>query len=95
MSAICNNCPGYAGCALNPDGMPCKRRRKELGYYPNNADRIRDMSNEELAKMIVGIRDCSGDCPIGADEKRCYGICDTPEHLVAWLTQPAQKGDGA
>lgn len=94
MNAICNNCPGYAGCALNPDGMPCKRRRKELGYHPTNADRTRTMSVEELA--AYGVHGC---IPYGCTTPAWYGhfrgYADTKEEAIRrevdWLTQPAQE----
>ena len=60
MSAICNNCPGYAGCALNPDGVPCKRCRKELGYQPSNGDRLRDMTDDAMAQWLVDFAIASG-----------------------------------
>ncbi|MBU5627726.1 hypothetical protein KQI82_12480 [Oscillibacter sp. MSJ-2] len=97
MSAICNNCPGYAGCALNPDGKPCKRRRKELGYYPTNGDRIRAMSDEELAELL-----CTADWCEECDQLKEGGTCHAMEldgplskYCVAaglkWLAQPAQE----
>ena len=95
MSAICNNCPGYAGCALNPEGMPCKRHRKELGYYPSNADRIRDMSNEELARWltysICRYAKCGDACPVLTGEDPAGSVCIT--NILDWLAQPAQ-GEG-
>ena len=93
MSAICNNCPGYAGCALNPDGMPCKRRRKELGYYPSNADRIRAMSDEELASFLLFFvpTKFSKAMYTGVSGEYDTSAEDAIRHSLDWLTQPAQE----
>lgn len=55
-----------------------------------NADRIRAMSDEELARLLASIKDCHH-CPIGVVGKQCYEIYDTPESLLDWLKQPAPE----
>lgn len=57
-----------------------------------NADRIRAMSDEELAHLLTtghGNFDCSV-CKIG-DQRKCDMECG--ERCLAWLQQPAEEGD--
>lgn len=65
---------------------------------PTNADRIRDMSDEELAELL-----CTADWCDMCDQSKDGGICHAVEldgplskYCVAaglkWLTQPAQEG---
>lgn len=56
-----------------------------------NADRIRVMSDEELAKFLSDFKDCVGDCLVGRGVKDCSGICATRETLKMWLKQPAEE----
>lgn len=53
-----------------------------------NADRIRRMSDEELAEFLSDFKDCAGDCLVGRGVKDCSGICATRETLKMWLQQP-------
>lgn len=57
----------------------------------SNADRIRDMSDEELAEFLSDFKDCAGDCLVGRGVKDCSGICATRETLKMWLKQPAEE----
>lgn len=56
-----------------------------------NADRIRTMSDEELAEFLSDFKDCAGDCLIGKGVKDCSGICATRRTLKMWLRQPAKE----
>ena len=56
-----------------------------------NADRIRAMSDEELAEFLSDFKDCAGDCLVGRGVKDCSGICATRETLKMWLQQPAEE----
>lgn len=56
-----------------------------------NADRIRAMSDEELAEFLSDFKDCAGDCLVGRGVKDCSGICATRETLKMWLKQPAEE----
>lgn len=47
-----------------------------------NADRIRAMTDEELAKIL------NGGCPPGA---KCYGRCGTC--WLEWLRSPVEDGE--
>ena len=62
----------------------------------NNADKIRSMSDEELAKHLV---DIGWDCHLCAEHRRldnepllCGEKCDEKcaEHCLEWLQQPAE-----
>ena len=57
-----------------------------------NADRIRSMSDEELATMLKDYKDCSKNCII-SNEKHCYQICEEESVLLKWLQRPAEEDD--
>ena len=56
-----------------------------------NADRIRAMSDEELAAMLKDYKDCSKNCII-SNGKYCYQICEEESVLLKWLQQPVEEG---
>ena len=49
---LCDRCKEYARCCLNYDGDNCRRSRT---VEPTNADRIRAMTDKELAEWIEEI----------------------------------------
>ena len=53
-------------------------------------DKIRQMSSEELAKMLVEIGNCETslcvDCPLGDSE-----ACDDANKLAQWLEEEVQE----
>ena len=55
-----------------------------------NADRIRSMSDEELATMLKDYKDCSKNCII-SNGKHCYQICEEESVLLKWLKQPVEE----
>ena len=57
-----------------------------------NADRIRTMSDEELAAMLFNYKECSKNC-IMSNGKHCYEVCDGESVILKWLRQPAEEGD--
>lgn len=67
--------------------------------HRTNADRIRAMSDEELAKWLADIFDCHdcseherlGDNPLLSDEQRDQ---ECEKHCLDWLKQPCEEGDG-
>ena len=61
-------------CKLYPRCYGCNAFRN-----PTNADRIRSMSDEELAMCLY---------EIGYDEG-----WDKPEYALMWLQQPAEEGE--
>ena len=68
-------------------GVLDERKRKKT-----NADRIRSMSDEELASMLKDYKDCSKNCII-SNGKHCYQICEEESVLLKWLQQPAEEAD--
>lgn len=47
---LCDRCGEAMHCLLNYDGKACRKNRT---VEPNNADRIRAMSDEELADFLA------------------------------------------
>ena len=87
--AICNNKKCYLG--------ECDQPETCTAYVPviTNADRIRSMSDEELAKHLVEIGwDCNfceehlslDNEPFFRGDEKCAGYC------LKWLKQPAEGG---
>lgn len=82
----CKNCPAYAKCTVTYRGSACAALRGTYGLDSEpeiitNADRIRAMSNEELARQF------GAQCP-----KKVKRVCDKRCHLcwLEWLQQPAE-----
>lgn len=46
---LCDRCDMAASCLLNYDGIPCRKNRT---VQFTNADRIRVMSDEKLARLV-------------------------------------------
>ena len=100
--AICETCD-YAN--RPPYKSPCSECDKTIGSQfccyeheekPTNADRIRSMSDEELAEHLVNI---GWDCHLCAEHRRLGNEplmrgekCDEKcaEHCLEWLKQPAE-----
>ena len=62
-----------------------ERYKKEIGIKPQtNADRIRAMSDEELAMIIM--------CPYGIEDDLCNKRTDRLTCCVQWLKLPAEEG---
>lgn len=74
------------------EGSECDEfNQKILAPPPTNADRIRAMSDEELAKMLTigqGGFDCST-CVETTDYRDCEQNCE--EQCLKWLRQPAEE----
>lgn len=92
----CKDCPAYAKCTVTYRGSACAALRGTYGIDSDpeiitNADRIRAMSDEELAEFLSDFKDCAGDCLVGRGVKDCSGICATRETLKMWLQQPAEE----
>jgi hypothetical protein len=92
--SICDRC-SVSGCAPNPLGKACKhaREREHPDVIYTNADKIRDMTDEELAEFISRIE-------IGDFSSLDYGktFCDMCEGQFEcddcrlwWLRQPAKE----
>ena len=92
----CKKCPAYAKCTVTYRGSACAALRGTYGIDSDpeivtNADRIRAMSDEELAEFLSDFKDCAGDCLVGRGVKDCSGICATRETLKMWLKQLAEE----
>ena len=79
----CNNAGTTARISWCPQYKP--------GRILSNADRIRSMSDEELAEFLSDFKDCAKDCLVGKGVKDCSGICATSETLRMWLQQPEEE----
>ena len=49
---LCDRCKEAARCCLNYDGKNCRRSRT---IEPTNADKIRAMTDEELAEFLCDV----------------------------------------
>ena len=95
--AICRQaCPYNTldGCEVKEYGGVCQLTNTAqpiTEYRMTNADRIRSMSDEELAMFLCNFRSCD------ADEYICEGCKATQycraghEGTIDWLQQPAEK----
>ncbi len=94
--AKCENCKKYDDCR-DGSGLtwPCGAYRPVV---TTNADRIRSMSDEELADLL-----CTADWCRSCDQTKDNGTCQAMEldgplckYCVAaglrWLRQPAEEG---
>ena len=86
----------FADCLL-ANGVTVQECK--LGAKKTNADRIRNMSDEELATHL---HDIGWDCHLCAEHGRldnepllCGKKCDEKcvEHCLEWLQQPAEETD--
>lgn len=94
----CKDCPAFAKCTVTYRGSACAALRGTYGIESDpeivtNADRIRAMSNEELAEFISRIE-------IGDFGPQVYGktFCDMckgqyecDDCRLWWLQQPAEE----
>lgn len=55
-----------------------------------NADRIRAMTDEELATMLFDYKECNKNCIMNSG-KHCYKICEEESCILKWLQQPAEE----
>ena len=82
----CKNCPAYAKCTVTYRGSACSALRSTYGIDTDpeiitNADRIRDMSDEELAYQF------GAQCPKGR-KRECDKRCS--QCWLEWLQQPCE-----
>ena len=89
MKGFCGECDRRYACDIDPD---------KCDEWPDpvpmtNADRIRSMSDEELAVWLCdlfSVDTCYTHCP-GCDS--CNYADGTPNGLKKWLQQPAEEDD--
>ena len=105
--AICETCD-YAN--RPPYKSPCSECDKTMGSpfccyereeKPTNADRIRAMSDEELAKVLNAFTAYFEECNRGSSDVDCkdcelYKVCSLYEgNALEWLKQPWKENDNA
>lgn len=89
--AICRLACSYNtldGCKVKEYGGVCQLTNTAqpiTEYRMTNADRIRAMSDEELADFLEGINACSNCAKRG---NSCFPHWD----VLEWLQQPAEEG---
>ena len=90
----CKSCPVKPCETMNYRGSACAAQRAKfgLGDPMTNADRIRAMSDEELAKLLLNA--CIGS-KCGEQPMNEYGSIDCFACRMKWLKQPAEVSDGA
>ena len=78
-------CPLYHDCLCEYE--------EAAKHKPTNADRIRGMSDEELARWftysICRYAKCGDACPVLSGDDPAGPACVT--NILAWLTQPAPE----
>ncbi len=84
-------------CIYSPpsasDGKPCCMCPATGREITTNADRIRAMSDDELATFMEQFKDCFKDCMVGHGVKDCARLCATANSLLHWLQKPAKKDE--
>ena len=81
----------FGWCELRLDSYDIDEPRGCPDYIrATNADRIRAMSDEELATMLFDYKECSKKC-IMNNGKHCYEICEEESVILKWLQQPAEE----
>lgn len=63
--------------------------------YPNfremtNADRIRNMTDEELAEILHSLKNKCGDCPVAKSSIFCSTFPTCKDAWLAWLRQEGE-----
>lgn len=93
---LCDRCR-VAGCLLNYGGKACKNARKQNcpDVVFTNADRVREMNDEELAKFMLSSHGAAY-CKNNDRDSTCYlKGCDgmTACELCAldWLREEAEE----
>lgn len=85
----CHNCACDPVCDHNWNGWEtCGNWIQKPGEPPTNADHIRAMSDEELAKLLLdGCRGSKCD----SQTQNEYGSVNCFECRMTWLQQPAEE----
>ena len=86
---LCDRCDIAASCLLNYDGVPCRKNRT---VEPTNADRIRAMTDEELAEWFAArVTNANDNCPDKHGYKFCLEKNGCPACWLDWLRQEANE----
>lgn len=101
----CKNCPAYAKCTVTYRGSACAALRGTYGIDSDpeiitNADRIRAMSDEELAEFINRCTSVEGaprfcrnlpECDADLETDTLIPLERCSACLLHWLKQPAKE----
>lgn len=103
----CRGCEAFPKCTAETySDTTCRYLRFSYGMDDNtkmtNADRIRAMSDEELAKTMYACNSMEEKIPFCQNLPECDSLLETEEGipedkcigcLLKWLQQPAQEED--
>lgn len=98
MENICVECRKSADCKRKPrtdQWTVAGCSWFEADTVITNAERIRSMTDEELAKWLERIRLCCDNdlcgrsCPFA---EVCYSNAETPKEMIDWLKATAEEG---
>ena len=81
----CDRC--HERFIIKPRGTNCDASEKFIRIATTNADRIRSMSDEELAVWLVGATVCERVCD---EDEYCHGN-ECVKRVTRWLKQPAKE----
>ena len=86
----CKNCPAYAKCTVTYRGSACAALRSTYGLgndpeFTTNADRIRAMSDKELARFLAEVEYRRSAAGGGA-------IWKGMAHALEWLQTAPEEG---
>lgn len=90
----CRKCPAFAKCTVYEyRGSQCAALRSTYGIESDpeiitNGDRIRDMSDEEIAELLLD--GCRG-AKCEDQPKNVYGSVNCFKCRMNWLQQPAEE----
>lgn len=98
----CKNCPVIPCETMNYRGSTCSAQRAKFGLGDplTNADRIRAMSDEELADILYGLGELDERTRFFQNLPECEALLETPEGipehkckdcLLKWLQNPAKE----
>ena len=80
------NCPMQVGCVL-PETCPEPEKCRYATFPQANADRIRNMTDEELAEYLGNIHYCPAPYPTCDSTKECK------ECWLKWLRSPVEESE--
>ena len=83
----CKNCPVKPCGTMNYRGSWCAAARAKfgLGDPKTNADRIREMTEEEMVDFLDGVSAAGCPCPA----RNCRSSCK--ECILDWLREPCEE----
>ena len=92
MNRACESCEMQRCMMRSPMVTDCSRHKPKPKPY-TNADRIRAMSDEELAEFITIRQERCDYCQLSYIEGACTEtLCE--DAMLKWLRQPAKDGEG-